>query len=59
MVNWRSMWAKKFEKEDAKAEKAKKAAAEKAENELRRRQRARRTSWLKPTSRRLWEGWRV
>jgi hypothetical protein len=30
------MWAKKFE-EDAKAEKAKKAAAEKAENELRRR----------------------
>lgn len=33
MVNWRGMWAKRFEKEDAKAEKAKEAEEEKGRKE--------------------------
>lgn len=33
VVNWRGMWAKRFEKEDAKTEKAKKAEEERAEKE--------------------------
>lgn len=33
VVNWRGMWAKRFEKEDAKAEKARKAEEERLEQE--------------------------
>jgi hypothetical protein len=33
VVNWRGMWAKRFEKEDAKAEKAKEAEEEKGRKE--------------------------
>lgn len=33
VVNWRGMWAKRFEKEDAKAEKARKAEVERVERE--------------------------